>query len=81
MTSFKIAVKTGLETKFCFNVVNKGCYGYYVIVSSNNKKEIKERRLSKCDVIIFIYFCILNTNANVGKDLKRSPDLLDFING
>ena len=39
-TSFKIAVNTGLETGFCFMVVNKGCYDYYVSQSSNNKNRL-----------------------------------------
>ena len=35
-TGFKIAVKNGLENRVTiFMVVNKGCYGYYIIQSSN----------------------------------------------
>ena len=35
-TKFKMAVRTGLETM----VVNKGCYGYYIIQSSKCKNRL-----------------------------------------
>ena len=46
-----------------FMVVKNGCFGYYIIKRSNYQKLIKEKKLSKCDEIIFIeHLCILNNN-------------------
>ena len=48
---------------FCFMVI-KICYGYYSIQSSNHQKLIEEKRLSKCDVMMFIkHLCILNSKV------------------
>ena len=61
LTGFKIAVRTGLQTRAFVLMVVKGCYGCYAIQSSNQQKLIKLKRLSKCYVFIFIeYLCSLN---------------------
>ena len=50
-TGFKIAVRTGIESRFCFYVYN-GCYAHYIFQSSNKnqidaygRKDKKDRKI------------------------------------
>ena len=56
-----------LNSDFYFCGCKKGCYGYYIIQSSNCQKLIEEKRLSKCAVVIFIkHLNILNNKESGG---------------
>ena len=56
---FKIAVRTGLETWVLFYGCKKGCYGNYVIQSSNHSKSIEEK------ISLIKHVCILYNNKVV----------------
>ena len=47
LTGFKIAVRTGLQTRAFVLMVVKGCYGYYVIQSSNPQKFNRRKSIGK----------------------------------